>query len=246
MMMRRKQPKKSDSLEVRLPHSVKQTFMGRAKSRGQTASSLLRGFIDSYLADTDPGMENRRMIKRIAKPAAVSTLAATAALLYLTAPVTASAAPDLERLFDKLDRNGDGLLNPEEFVLEDSGGAFAALHDIELGKMLPALFVYHAEGGLTGQAPPGPRLASRLQIVFQGQDSDGNGVVSFGEFEAANLATLRESFEFIDFDDDAGVEQNELREVVGHLPPAAAAKVRPFAEIDSDGNGAISWEEFRG
>lgn len=242
--MNKRPPKKSESLEVRLPHSTKDAFMMRARNRGRSASSLLREFIDSYLADTDPTKEKRKMLKTILKPAAVTTLAASAVALYLVTPIAASAAPDLKALFERLDRNRDGLLSGAEFVLEDKAGAQAALDRMELGTMLPALFVYHAEGGLTGSKPAGSRVDGPMQIVFAKQDSDGNGVVSFGEFEAAQLGTLRSTFEFIDFDDDGGIQADELREVLGHLPAAAARKVRPFAEIDKDANAAISWEEF--
>ena len=242
--MQKRPPKKSDSLEVRLPHSTKDAFMARARNRGRSASSLLREFIDSYLADTDPTKEKRKMLKNFLKPAAVTTLAASAVALFLVAPSAASAAPDLKALFERLDRDRDGLLSSAEFVREDAAGAQAALDRMDLGKMLPALFVYHAEGGLTGVRPAGSRADGPMQIVFAKQDSDGNGVVSFGEFEAAQLGTLRATFEFVDFDDDGAIEENELREVLGHLPAAAARKVRPFAEIDRNGDAAISWDEF--
>lgn len=243
--MRRKPPKKSDSLEVRLTHSMKAAFMERARHRGQSASSLLRGFIDAYLADTDPTAANRVTKKRFARRMATASLAVSAFGLYFVLPYPVSASPDLRSLFERLDRDGNGLLSPAEFIFEDRAGAQSALARMDLGKMLPTLFVYHASGGLTGQVAAQPGTRNRLQIVFGSQDSDGNGVVSYGEFESANLKTLREAFEFIDFDDDAGIEEHELREVIRHLPPAAAEMVRPFAEIDSNRDATISWDEFR-
>jgi Ca2+-binding EF-hand superfamily protein len=243
--MRRKQPKKSDSLEVRLAHADKEAFMARARHRGQSASSLLRGFIDSYLANTDPSAEKHKTMTRFARRAAAALLAVTAITLYLVMPTSVSASPDLKSLFERLDRDRNGLLSSAEFILEDRAGAQSALAQMDLGKMLPSLFVYHASGGLTGQVSGQVSTRHRLQIVFGDQDSDGNGVVSYGEFEAANLKTLREAFEFMDFDDDAGIEEHELREVVRHLPSPAAATVRPFDEIDSNRNAVISWDEFR-
>ena len=64
-------PKKTETLEVRLPHAVKRDFMARTRSRGRTASAVLREFIDAYLADDLPA-KDRPMFKRIAKPAAAS------------------------------------------------------------------------------------------------------------------------------------------------------------------------------
>lgn len=243
--MRRKPPKKSESLEVRLAHPVKEAFMARARHRGQSASVLLRDFIDAYLANTDPSAEKRSIRKRLIMRLAAVSFVVSVVALYSVLPTAVSASPDLKSLFERLDRDGNGLLSSTEFILEDKAGAGSALAQMDLGKMLPTLFVYHASGGLTGQVAGQPSTRNRLQIVFSGQDSDGNGVVSYGEFEAANLKTLREAFEFIDVDDDAAIEQHELREVIGHLPAPAAAMVRPFAEIDINRNAAISWDEFR-
>jgi len=53
-MTRSKPSKKTESLEVPLPHAVKRAFMARARSQGRTARALVREFIDSYLAGTDP------------------------------------------------------------------------------------------------------------------------------------------------------------------------------------------------
>ena len=94
-MTRRKLPKKTESLEVRLPHAVKRAFMARARAQGRTASSLVREFIESYLAGTNPAMEKRAMLKRLAPPAALTSFAAAAIALHM--PTAASAAPDLRR-----------------------------------------------------------------------------------------------------------------------------------------------------
>jgi Ca2+-binding EF-hand superfamily protein len=243
--MRRKPPKKSESLEVRLAHPMKEAFMDRARHRGQSASALLRDFIDAYLADTDPTAEKEATRKRLARRMAAATLALAILALYLVLPTAVSASPDLKPLFERLDRDRNGLLSSAEFILEDKAGAQSALAQMDLGKMLPTLFVYHASGGLTGRVAGLPSTRNRLQIVFGGEDSDGNGVVSYGEFEAANLKTLRQAFEFIDFDDDAAIEEHELREVIRHLPASAAATMRSFADIDTNRNASISWDEFR-
>ena len=42
--------KKSETLQVRLPHGIKRDFMERCRLEGRAASEVLRGFIDSYLA----------------------------------------------------------------------------------------------------------------------------------------------------------------------------------------------------
>ena len=60
--MTRPPEKKSESLEVRLPHSRKEAFMQACEENGVTASHAIRTFIDEYLK------RSRRMkLKRIAQ-----------------------------------------------------------------------------------------------------------------------------------------------------------------------------------
>lgn len=158
-MTRRKTPKKTETLEVRLPHAVKRAFMARARARGRTASSLVREYIDSYLAGTEPRSERRRMIKRIATPAAVTSVLAAAISLHLVAPTAASAAPDLRALFDQLDADNDGRISAEEFVARDRD-QLAVLHDNYArsgGGAMPLMIALHA-GAF--HVPDGPLPAS--------------------------------------------------------------------------------------
>ena len=43
-------PKKSETLEIRLPHEAKQAFMARCRDEGVSASQALRGFIEAQIA----------------------------------------------------------------------------------------------------------------------------------------------------------------------------------------------------
>ena len=43
-------PKKSETIEIRLPHAAKQAFMARCRDRGVSASEALRAFIDGEIA----------------------------------------------------------------------------------------------------------------------------------------------------------------------------------------------------
>lgn len=245
-MTRRKPPKKTETLEVRLPHSVKRIFMARARSRGRTASSLVREFIDSYLADTDPKSENRRMLKRFATPAAVTSFVAGAIALHAVVPVAATAAPDLKSLFDQLDADGNGQLSAEEFVVRDSDSLHASLEAADLGKMMSLMFMHHAGADRTPHGPLPPEALGMMEHAFSHQDSDGNGIVSYGEFESAHLGALRQTFDMMDADHDGGIGADEYDRMMGHLPEATATHVVPFAEVDADRDGSISWNEFLG
>ena len=136
-MNRLRPPKKSETLEVRLPHAVKQAFMARARTQGRTASAVLREFVDSYLAGASPP-EARPMIKRYLKPAAATTAAASALALYALTPSAVAAAPDLKSVFAELDRDRDGAISSAEFIDRQTDVLSAritrALHRVELAQ----------------------------------------------------------------------------------------------------------------
>lgn len=45
--------KKSESLDVRLPYSVKTAFMAATKRKGETASEAVRRFIETYIEEAE-------------------------------------------------------------------------------------------------------------------------------------------------------------------------------------------------
>lgn len=99
-------PKKSESLEIRLPYPAKQAFMARCQAEGVTASEALRGFIDRQI-------EPRRPISRHAHWIAGALLAAT--LGAVAAPSLALPAFSHAASFEQLDTNHDGVLTRAEF-----------------------------------------------------------------------------------------------------------------------------------
>lgn len=69
--MHKRAPKKSENLEIRLPHDAKHAFMERCRRDGRSASDVLRGFIDAYLASgAESGAEIVPMRPRTAVNAA--------------------------------------------------------------------------------------------------------------------------------------------------------------------------------
>lgn len=106
-----KQPKKSEVLEVRLPHETKAAFMARCHGAGRTASEAVRLFIDQELAGKATKTPRTHGLVWRALVAALAGLAVGAvAAPSLARPTTASHAT-----FDKLDANHDGVLSFEEF-----------------------------------------------------------------------------------------------------------------------------------
>ncbi len=97
-------PKKSETLEIRLPHALKQAFMDRCRQDGRSASEALRAFIERDL--TAPRRPQRRL-----RWAAVGL--AAAGLAGVAAP--SLARPSLPAQFARLDADRDGRLSLREF-----------------------------------------------------------------------------------------------------------------------------------
>jgi Ca2+-binding EF-hand superfamily protein len=123
--------KKSETLEVRLPHGTKQSFLSACREDGTTASEVVRGSIKAYLASREqpsrqtgqhPGAHPdylRTLIAMIPQPIRRKrwlAAGAGAAGLALFSALPSAAAPDFKAQFDKLDANHDGLLTADEFV----------------------------------------------------------------------------------------------------------------------------------
>jgi hypothetical protein len=242
--MRPRSPKKTETLEVRLPHGVKQAFMARTRAEGRTASAVLREFVDSYLADAP---EARPINKRFLKPVAATAVAATALVAYALTPSAVAAAPDLRVVFEHLDGNHDGAISAAEFVdrrelgpvlmrrgdtgkrSSEGGGAF--MLPLHPGEPLPV---------------PGADLSGMLRHAFAEEDSDRNGAVTYGEFESHHLTMYRQGFEGIDADRDGAIEPAEYDAAVRKAPGWPAPQILPFEHADDDNDGRITWQEFFG
>jgi Ca2+-binding EF-hand superfamily protein len=242
-------PKKTETIEVRLPHAVKRDFMARARSRGRTASAVLREFIDGYLAGDSPA-KDRPMLKRIAKPAAATAVIGTVVAAHLMLPTAAAAAPDFRSVFVQLDKNKDGKLTADEFaghaVLADKT---YAEHSADLGHgVVPMMVAIHSGlHDLVHGSAPAAGMHADMRKAFASLDGDGNGAVSFGEFESHHLAVLRRTFDSIDADQDGAIGRGELETAMKRLPAGVlAAHAVSFDRFDLNHDGAISWEEFLG
>ncbi|WP_293678531.1 EF-hand domain-containing protein [uncultured Phenylobacterium sp.] len=99
--------KKSESLEIRIPHPTKLAFMARCREEGRSASEALRAFIDGQLAAPQP--QPRRRTWRLVAACAIAAAVGAAAVPSLARPGLRAAE------FARLDANRDGVISYAEF-----------------------------------------------------------------------------------------------------------------------------------
>lgn len=116
-------PKKSETLEVRLPFEAKTAFMARCREDGVSASVAVRGFIDGRIANEPcrpATSSSRRPWLRLA-----AGLVATVAVGATALPALAETAARAD--FDRLDRDRDGrvVLSDLSALDRDGDGALS-------------------------------------------------------------------------------------------------------------------------
>ncbi len=107
-----KPPKKSETIEVRVPYGAKTAFAEHCREKGQTVSEAVRAFMEREIG---PGGHTLRVRTRLWH--AFAALAAGLALGAVAAPSLAQAQgqPGSRVAFERLDRNGDGVISYAEF-----------------------------------------------------------------------------------------------------------------------------------
>lgn len=143
--------KKSETLEVRLPHSQKRAFMDACEAEGTTASEEVRGFIGRFL-DERASQPTRNAVMTVRRNPLKTTAAALSlgmGGLVLGTNGASAADPDFERL----DRDRNGVLtaseiapNAEALVAEldsDDSGDLSEAEFVSIGKVASIVSVYN-------------------------------------------------------------------------------------------------------
>lgn len=106
-MTRKPSSKKSETIEVRVPHGAKTAFAAHCRDKGLTVSEALRGFMEREIGASPRG---RGRLWH-----ALAALVAGLALGAVAAPSLAQTAPASRAAFDRLDVNRDGVVSYAEF-----------------------------------------------------------------------------------------------------------------------------------
>jgi Ca2+-binding EF-hand superfamily protein len=224
--MTKRPPKKSDTLEVRMPHETKRAFLAACRKDGQTASNVVRTFVEGYLsrAALQDHMTPAWSIRRIWRSHAVrvGAIAAGAASVGALALVTLSTTPpakilDRRGTFAFLDADDDGLLTVSEY-------ARVPLPPEIRGSDM-RIFVEASDPG-DGDDPDGPLEMMSAIMLPAPEGSEGPEVTYVRRNEAGELVT-------------------EAGEALS-LAAFESLRADVFAAVDADADGAVSFEEFDG
>lgn len=106
-------PKKSESLEIRIPYPTKQAFMARCRDEGRSASEVLRDLIETRLVEEslDAAKVARRRMRLIAGALLALAVGAVAVPSLAHAPHETQS----RRAFERMDADHNGVVTYQEF-----------------------------------------------------------------------------------------------------------------------------------
>jgi hypothetical protein len=176
-----RKPKKTETIEVRIPHEVKNALMDKARAEGRSASEVIRQSIDTYLAGQPK--EARSMLLALWKPAALVGAGSLALMLATITATPSQAKPDLKSVFHILDRNRDGAITMSEFLRDASDPSVEKMHHAHIKDV-----ANHAEmAAMHRQMMKGAHTKASdrmLRSHFAQLDANSDGSVTYKEFQA--------------------------------------------------------------
>jgi calcium-dependent protein kinase len=144
-----------------------------------------------------------------------------ATLAYIVSQcLTREETDKMEGIFKSMDKNNDGMLSKEEIAEGYEEHFGLAIDDEELDRMFDAI------------------------------DTDGSGAIDYSEFLMATMneqqlmskEKLKAAFKMFDKDGSGTISKDEIKEALGSSDEEVVAKI--VAEVDVDGDGEITFEEF--
>ncbi len=254
--------KKSETLEVRIPHETKQAFLTACRVDGTTASEVVRTSVQTYLNERErpPIQEKRTLVMKFPEPvrryglrAAAGGLAAIGLTTFAVLP--SAANPDFTSVFKKLDVNKDGLLTAEEFRAEKEDGDqvkvehkvtrtlkgdetkdfVAAAPGIDIKQDAFAFWLPDEAGGIAKQDQLSTVEHREVRIVKHADDKDGAAVIP----PTPTMDDIRGA-EFQSFDQNKDGKVSLVEFQARHT----AMLTRGFEILDSNKNGSLDQMEY--
>ena len=134
-------PKKSETLEIRIPYPTKTAFMEKAKAEGRAASEIVREQIDAYLDQApEPATLKDKVvvqIRRNLRGAGLILAGAGSALAISLAAAPATAMPGQAGGADILQATAAGGADPLMIVVDLPAGGLTAT---QLGELVGQAF----------------------------------------------------------------------------------------------------------
>jgi hypothetical protein len=245
--MQNREPKKSETLEIRIPHETKTAFMSACRAKGVSASDVLRTCISGHLepAGRTPvhWTKEIRMVfsekpRRRILLGSAGALAAAIAMVSLAVPAQAAVDPRLVAVFDWLDRDHDGRVGRAEYLAASESAP-------PLGAV-----------GIIVETPMAPPNQTH-EALFRRLDADGDGSLTLAEIDAVASARtiIAPSIAGADFNRDGNLTEGELaayltaqRAAAGASDPSAGVSLMAHGIVaarDADHDGVVALADLQ-
>jgi Ca2+-binding EF-hand superfamily protein len=217
-----REPKKSDTLQIRIPHETKKQFLDACQDDETSASDVLRRSILDYLSfrKRPSSVPRKGMLVMIPAPVRKKRYlvagAAVVAGLGLLSALPSAADPHFRASFERLDENHDGQLTMDEYF-GSNGASFTIKADALVIRedTQEAVFIDYppADGAAEDRGIEINTVSDEkpaFNPFFPKLDANDDGLLSFGEYQAFKTREAKARFDSFDRNRDGQLVRDEL------------------------------------